>query len=257
MSSLLTHGTGIMEWTDTGLVLQLGRFRENDVWLRLLTGQRGLVTVFAFGGSRSRRRFCGCLDLLNSLRCRVKHTANGRYFSLQEAVLLQGPRRLRTATSSFGVMINAARFLETLGVTRDSSPSAFRLMQSLLAWLEAQEGEPPSLLPLFVRWRLVSDQGFAPVLERCGVCGRVLEGTAFFRVEEGNARCFDCNRQRLGLAVPPRVRETLIRVQRQEPAAWGAAAFSLEERRCCATLIDAFVQYHVGIAWEHGRFQRV
>ena len=52
-----------MEWSDTALVLGVGRFRESDLWLRMLTRRHGIVSAFAFGGSRSRKRFCGCLDL--------------------------------------------------------------------------------------------------------------------------------------------------------------------------------------------------
>lgn len=57
-----------MEWTDTALVLHVGRFREADLWVRLLAPGQGLVTAFAFGGSKSRRRFTGCLDVFNLIR---------------------------------------------------------------------------------------------------------------------------------------------------------------------------------------------
>ncbi len=47
------------EWIDYALVLRIGHFRENDLWLKLLCRKRGLLTLFAFGGSKSKRRFCG------------------------------------------------------------------------------------------------------------------------------------------------------------------------------------------------------
>ena len=73
-----------MEWSDTALVLGVGRFRESDLWLRMLTRRHGIVSAFAFGGSRSRKRFCGCLDLFNELQISTKTTRNGMYLSLQE-----------------------------------------------------------------------------------------------------------------------------------------------------------------------------
>ena len=54
-----------MQWTDDALVLRIGKFREADMWVRFLARDKGLVTAFAFGGSRSRRRFTGCLDAFN------------------------------------------------------------------------------------------------------------------------------------------------------------------------------------------------
>ena len=76
------------EWADHALVLRIGHFRESDLWLKMLCRKHGLLTLFAFGGSRSRRRFCGCLDVLNSLHCRVKTSGRGGFLNLEEAVLL-------------------------------------------------------------------------------------------------------------------------------------------------------------------------
>lgn len=79
-----------MEWADQAVVLRIGHFRESDLWLKLLCRGRGLLTLFAFGGSRSRRRFCGCLDVLNTLQCRVKTSGRENFLNLEEAVLLSG-----------------------------------------------------------------------------------------------------------------------------------------------------------------------
>lgn len=92
-----------MEWSDTALVLGVGRFRESDLWLRMLTRRHGIVSAFAFGGSRSRKRFCGCLDLFNELQISTKTTRNGMYLSLQEGNLIRGPRRLRTDWNRLGI----------------------------------------------------------------------------------------------------------------------------------------------------------
>ena len=79
-----------MEWTDQALVLRMGAFRESDLWLKLLCREHGLLTLFAFGGSRSRRRFCGCLDVLNSLQCRVRSSKDGRFLNLGGGGLAAG-----------------------------------------------------------------------------------------------------------------------------------------------------------------------
>ena len=41
------------EWADSALVLRMGHFREADLWLKMLCRGHGLLTLFAFGGSRS------------------------------------------------------------------------------------------------------------------------------------------------------------------------------------------------------------
>ncbi|MDR2726763.1 MAG: recombination protein O N-terminal domain-containing protein, partial [Deltaproteobacteria bacterium] len=110
-----------MEWTDTALVLRVGRFRETDLWVRLLARRRGLISAFAFGASRSRRRFPGCLDLLNVIRVRAKDTRGGAYLNLEEGTLLEGPRRLRQDWRRLGMLMNCVRFLEALGVNPENA----------------------------------------------------------------------------------------------------------------------------------------
>ena len=142
-----------MEWTDQALVLRMGAFRESDIWLKLLCREHGLLTLFAFGGSRSRRRFCGCLDVLNSLQCRVRSSKDGRFLNLEEAALLQGPRLLRRNWQRMGLAANCLRFVEAMGVGEDAAPEAFLLVEDLRAVLEAEKA-PPVLLPLYFRLRL-------------------------------------------------------------------------------------------------------
>lgn len=248
-----------MEWTDTALVLHVGRFRETDMWLRLLSGRRGIFNVFAFGGSRSRRRFCGCLDLLNTVTCRVKSTRNGSYLALQEGLLLHGPQRLRTDWTRLGVAMNCVRFMDVLGVTRDGAPAAFALLEATLTCLE-QESAPHSLFPLFFRWRLASDQGFAPSLHVCALCGGPVEqGT--FMVDEGQMACSRCEGRRTSnpyvVPLPAAGLDLLRKVQQALPAVWHTTIMGVQERQACARAIDGFVQYHLGIAWEGGRFRRV
>ena len=121
------------EWADHALVLRIGHFRESDLWLKMLCRKHGLLTLFAFGGSRSRRRFCGCLDVLNSLHCRVKASGRGSFLNLEEAVLLGGPqslrgnwRRMESHQKSFGIEgANGEllpHFLTVLNLTPEDMP---------------------------------------------------------------------------------------------------------------------------------------
>ena len=137
-----------MEWTDTALVLHVGRFREADLWVRLLALEQGLVTAFAFGGSRSRRRFTGCLDVFNVIRARVTASRDGQFLNMQESTLLEGPERLRRDWRRQGMAANCVRFMEALGVPPDASPFSFSLLRELLGLLENEE-RPPELAPLF------------------------------------------------------------------------------------------------------------
>lgn len=256
-----------MEWSDSALVLGVGRFREADLWVRLLTRRHGMVTAFAFGGSRSRKRFCGCLDLFNELQISTKTTRNGMYLSLQEGILVRGPQRLRSDWNRVGMLMNCIRFVEALGVSPDTSGEAFVLVKETLALLEEAE-RVQDLLPVLFRLRLASQQGYAPALRACARCGKTLFDPAGFSVAEGTVLCPDCLGRRENIVeISGKSLDVLRRVQEESPLRWNFAASDASgagdeallpsERRECARAVDGFVQYHLGLTWDKGRFRRV
>ena len=256
-----------MEWSDTALVLGVGRFRESDLWLRMLTRRHGIVSAFAFGGSRSRKRFCGCLDLFNELQISTKTTRNGMYLSLQEGNLIRGPRRLRTDWNRLGMFMNCVRFVEALGVPQDGAAGVFLLLKDTLELLEQSENVQ-DILPILFRLRLASQQGYAPALTACVSCGKKDFDHAGFLVSEGTIVCPDCVSGRGNIVeISGKSLDVFRQVQEVSPLHWhfltsGSSEETGEvllpaERRECARAVDGFVQYHLGLTWDRGRFRRM
>ncbi len=250
-----------MEWNDSAIVLQTGKFREADMWLRIFSQKRGLMTVFAFGGSRSRRRFCGCLDVLNTISCRLKSSRNGQYLALEEGSLQYGPQRLRRDFARLGMVMNCIRFLEAFGISPEGAPAGYALLQDIFMLFE-EDAPPHSLYPVLFRLRVASEQGFAPAWHECMVCGKSLaQADCIFHMNEGVAHCVHCEPQRRSLAytvyLSAEVLALLHKVERAPAAAWDIYSLSGKDRQGCFRAIDGFVQFHLGIAWEEGRFRRV
>ncbi len=253
-----------MEWADAGIVLRVGTFREHDLWIRLFSQHRGISTVFAFGGSRSRRRFCGCLDMYNLLHVRVKTSGRGQYLALQEASLLRGPRLLRSDWRRMGMAVNCTRYIEALDVNAESAQPAFSLFDSLLQELEQQKPFLPLSL-LFFRLRFACIAGFAPDFSFCASCGAALKQGACFFVDEGRSYCNTCMiraeksyvRGAYAVQLSASSLDVLRNVQQEELSRWHAFSIRRQEQRECARAIDGFVQYHMGLAWDEGRFKRV
>ncbi len=249
-----------MEWNDSAIVLQTGKFREADLWLRIFSKKRGLITVFAFGGSRSRRRFCGCLDILNTIACRVKSSANGQYLALVESSLLHGPQKLRHDLSRLGMFTNCIRFLEVLGINQEGSQISYALLQQMVTLFEGQN-TPHFLIPIFFRLRIACEQGFAPAWKNCAICHKSLESVnGIFHMNEGICRCEDCNPKGLSLAyamkLPVKTLQLLLKVQHDAPENWDINTLDFAQKQTCLKAIDGFVQFHLGITWEEGRFRR-
>ncbi len=285
-----------MEWNDSAIVLQVGRFRETDLWLKLFFRNRGLVTAFAFGGSRSRRRFCGCLDVLNTISCRVKSGRQGKYLTLEEGVLVRGPQKLRGEWTHFGMLMNCVRFLDALPMAYDAcvqthshdtndahhaeknaaAPATYALMQDMLSLMEGTSPHtdttnprgncekalsPHPLHPVLFRLRMACELGFSPAWQECAVCGSVLEHhNILFKMDEGVCVCGRCaprTNSPYSLTLSAPALHFLRAVQHTSPTQWDVHALSTKDKQACFQAVDGFTQFHLGIAWDAGRFKRV
>lgn len=247
-----------MEFSEHVLVLQVGKFREADLWVRFLSPSRGVLSAFAFGGSLSRRRFVGCLDVFNQVHFRVKSSPKTQYLYLQEGVLIQGPDRLRHDWRRFGIARNCANFLQAFGVAREGAAETHALFLDFLRLLEEAE-HLPAMLPLLFRLRLAFDLGYGLDMTQCSACAASLaEQGAYFQVRQGRVVCQACARLHgtEGLFLSGQAVAVLTCVQQEPPLSWAGLALAPGVARECARAIDGFIHYHVGLAWENGRFVR-
>jgi DNA repair protein RecO (recombination protein O) len=115
------------------------------------------------------------------------------------------------------------------------------------------------LFPLFFRLRMAGASGLAPGLQRCGRCGASLDGETLFLADEGQTRCPRCRPAQAAYAtkLSGAGLSLLRRVLRTAPSAWPCDDMPPPERGACAKAIDGFVQYHLGLAFEEGRFRRI
>lgn len=255
----MRRNIAMQQWTDDALVLRIGKFREADLWVRLLSRRKGIVTAFAFGGSRSRRRFTGCLDVFNILKVSAEYSRDGRFLNMKEAVLISGPERLRHDWQRQGMAANCLRFLEALGVPPDNAGSCYAHLCGLIELLEQEENISP-LLPVLFRFRLAAEQGYAPELGVCSRCGSPMGGMpqVHFLVGDGAVCCSSCHRRGdMSIALGQEALDVLGKVKEYSLQSWGRLHPSPEGARQAARLIDAFVRYHLGLEWENGRFRPV
>ncbi len=253
-----------MEFTDRVLILHVGRFRETDLWVRFLSPKRGIVSAFAFGGARSRRRFSGCLDLFNDVFFSVKTTRNGIYNALQEGVLMAAPRRLREDWRRLGPAVNCAKFVEAFGITPDGAAKVHAHLTDALAVFE-NDAPPAFNFPLLFRAKIAFDQGYAMEFDRCARCGMDLGGYPYagFFLREGNFHCASCvGREQIGKFMPVRQEtlDALAHVQKYSPLRWNEGSLvslTPSGQRDATRIIDAFIEHHIGLRWHNNRFIRI
>lgn len=257
-----------MEFSDQTIVLRLGGFRESDLWVRLLSPTRGVFSAFAFGGSKSRRRFSGCLDLFNEVHFHVKSSGQGAYLALQEGLLLKGPDKLRRDWRKLGIAVNCALFLESFCVNPDGAAQTHGLFAGLLNALESDLPGFP-LLPIFFRARLAFEQGYALNPGHCSSCGSAWreDSQAVLPLSENGLICRDCASRNSARPLSGGFASRRFNLGAQSLAAlrhilekpvetWHAMPADEYSRKECARAVDAFLQFNTGLQWSNGRFRK-
>lgn len=247
----------MMEFSERALVLKVGRFREQDLWVRLFSPTRGTYTAFAFGGCRSRRRFCGCLDALNQVRFQVRSDRRGAYLYLLEGALEEAYPRLRQDRERLGQAVNCLKFFEAVHLGPEGAAEGYGLISECLAALDRAEAVS-GLFPVLFRAKVAFGQGYAPALTACSHCGKGIHSVSSlrFEVERGRVACAECAGQGAGISLGREALDLLEQVRASGPWDWRDARPEPAIRRQCYAVVDQYVRFHLGLAWAGGSFKK-
>ncbi len=244
------------EFSSEALVLKVGDFGENHCWVRFVTPTRGLMMAYAFGGKKSRRRFCGCLDALSFVRFRARSDKFRRYFCLEEGQLIDSFFDLKRNSARLGMAVNCALFFSALSQEGLGGDESYKLLVRVFQVLNSVR-EAGDLFPLLFRARLAHEQGYFPRSNQCVHCGTDLaaEQKFFFWPQDGRLYCPACSHFQ-GLSFSSLVLPFLQGLFLRDPAYWAGVRLDRNMRQECTQLVDRFVEGQLGLVWEGGRFVR-
>ncbi|ACS80044.1 DNA repair protein RecO [Maridesulfovibrio salexigens] len=246
-----------MELTEKVVILKTGKFKENDLWVRFLSATRGVQNAFAFGGSRSRRRFGGCLEPFSQVLFKTGTNKTGTYQVLQEGSLVKGYPGIRSDFRKMGLAANCFKFIESAVLERDGNRAVFDLLTETLDVIE--EADPDDFFPLFFRAKVAFEQGYNPDFTICAQCGKPLFSSrpVVFNIEKGQLNCLDCNDGRQGETISSGTARTLAWIQDTGPASWINLRLPADIRQECFSVMDRFMAYHMGVVWEGNGYRKI
>ncbi len=236
-----------MYFSEKVLVVRTGKFKEFDLWVRFLSPSRGVLTGFAFGGCRSRKRFSGCLDVLNVVLFKVSTGKRNKYLVLEEGSLIHGYPELKKDPSRLGMAVNSLRFVQQICPEGDDSPGIYSLMLDYLEVME-NNNEIPSFFPLLFRAKATFSHGYQPSLGSCCRCGLELSGISRpgFLFAEGRIICPEC--WQTGDRVVTTHRESLVflkSLNASSPLQWISWSPDSTILQDCFQMVESFVEYHL------------
>jgi DNA repair protein RecO (recombination protein O) len=176
-------------YRDSGVVLRTIKLGEADRIVTVFTHVHGKVRAVAKGVRKTTSKFGARLEPTShiALQC-----YRGRELDVVTQVeTIEANRALR---EGYGLLTHAVPMLEAVDQVaqeREPNPALYRMLTGALRTLALQRARV--VTPAFF-WKLLSLEGFHPMLDSCARCGGDDVALVAFDVDEGGALCAPCAR---------------------------------------------------------------
>ena len=175
------------QYTTEAIVLGVHNWGAADKMVWLLSPEHGKLKAAAYGCRRPKSPLAGGLQLFNRLDVSLN---SGSQLDTLRQCTMKG--RYRKVGEDLTVMAYAAFVAElTLELLPEGMPQP-DIYQRLLEILAAFETRNPRLVALAAACQLLELSGLQMSYTGCVHCGFVIEGKAFFAIDEGGAVCDSC-----------------------------------------------------------------
>lgn len=169
-----------------GIVLRTTRLGEADRIVNLVTENRGKVRAVVKGVRRTASRWGGRMEPLMHVSLMAW---NGRELdTVTQAEVVEVFKCVREDLNRMAKAAVMAEVVDRLCHDQSDDPAPYRMLRGALASLDSADS--PAIVGAFL-WKLLAQEGAAPVLEICAGCGG--EGPLrYFDPAAGGATCGSC-----------------------------------------------------------------
>jgi DNA repair protein RecO (recombination protein O) len=173
-----------------GVVLRTIKLGEADRIVTFLTRGHGKVRAVAKGIRRTASRFGGRLEPMSNVSLQLYR---GR--DLDIVTQVETIDANRSQREHYGCITHATSMLEAVdqvALEREPNPALYRMLSNALLTLAA---EPSPIVSTAFFWKLLSLEGFHPMLDACARCGASAEegrDFAAFDLDDGGVLCVEC-----------------------------------------------------------------
>ena len=176
-------------YRDQGVVLRTIKLGETDRIVTLLTRGHGRIRGVAKGVRKPGSRFGARLESAShvALQC-----YRGRELDvITQVETIDANRPLREHYGSLTHAVSMLEAVDQVAPEREPNPALYRMLVSALQTLAR---EPSPLVSAAFFWKLLSLEGFQPVLDGCVRCGEPSDEVDFtsFDLEDGGVLCRGC-----------------------------------------------------------------
>lgn len=179
---------------DTAVVLRTYKLGEADRIVVLLSEENGKLRAVAKGVRKSGSRFGSRLESFGCVRVRL-HCGRGELYTISG---VETEQQFPSIRKDWNRLVKSWRMVEIIDKITDDEiphPGLYLLLRQALGVLEKTDS--PLLLAGFC-WKVLAEEGMAPDVDSCSVCGSSGPLNSY-AVAEGGLRC-DQHRGSVALA---------------------------------------------------------
>ena len=239
----------ISSFTTSAILLKRINFGDYDLILTIFTQTQGKITVIAKSARKSRRRFCGAIDLF-SLSQLVFKQGRGRLPALQEASVLYPFSHIRSDIIKTAYACYFAEIVHHWMEPNAVQTQVFDLLYQVLDRLDSSR-LPDEILSIVFQMALLTFSGISPCLDTCCLChaemNRLNENRIRVNITKGGIICNSCGRDSApGLYLS---RAAIKQLQWMECGNWNKISrirFSSGFIQEALKFLEVFVPYHLG-----------
>ena len=173
-------------YRDQGIVLRTWRLGESDRIVNLLTERHGKVRAVVKGVRKTKSRFGSRLEPM--VHCALLFYEGRELDIVTQAEALEHFRPVR---EDLVRLAKASSLLEATDQLAQERHANARLYTMLLGALRALSAHDAALLVPAFFLKLLSTEGFHPLLDECGGCGERY-GLEAFDLAQGGVLCVSC-----------------------------------------------------------------
>lgn len=175
-------------YRESGVVLRAIRLGEADRIVTFMTEGRGKVRAVAKGIRKTKSRFGGRLEPTTHVALQLYE---GRELdTVTQAETLDHFRTIREDLARVGRATSVLEAVDQVAQEGEPDPALYRMLVGALRALAAHDS--PALVGAFY-WKLLSQEGFHPLLDVCASCGSDGPFVAF-DLSQGGVLCRACRR---------------------------------------------------------------
>ena len=176
-------------YREQGVVLRTWKLGEADRIVVFLTQGEGKVRAVAKGVRKTKSRFGGRLEPFSHVDLSLYR---GRELDIVTQAEVINP--FRVLREDYDRVVAGTAMLEAVDQVaqeREANPALYRMLVGALRTLAVAPS--PMVAPAFF-WKLLSLEGFHPILDTCTRCGDEAEPFSAFDFGEGGVLCGECAR---------------------------------------------------------------